>query len=62
MSLNAAGSMTRASSAAPSHMISTKPEPAKRKASPSQQSAFVSARPQSADQGRTTRSVLDVKL
>ena len=62
MSLTAAGSVTRATATGPSHMISPKPEPAKHKASPAQQSAFVSAKPQSGGQGQTTGAVVDVKL
>jgi hypothetical protein len=62
MTINAAGSVTRASAAAPSHAISPLPEPSKRRASAVQESAFVSARPPAARQGQTNGSVVDVKL
>jgi len=62
MSIKAAGSVTRASTAAPSHAISPLPEPSKRRASAAQQSAFVSARPQAPRQDQTNGAVVDVKL
>jgi hypothetical protein len=62
MTLNAAGSVSRAGAAAPSHVINPKPEPVQHRTSATQQSAFVSAKPPAARQGETTGAVVDVKL
>ncbi|HEX2810681.1 MAG TPA: hypothetical protein VHN80_31340 [Kineosporiaceae bacterium] len=62
MSVTAAGSVNRPNATAPSHIISPKPEPSKHRASPAQQSAFVSVKQQAAQQDQTKGAVIDVKL